>query len=101
MTKSVTTAAQRGISILRRLLFLGLLATPVLAQVVGTTNTLDNVALSTPMWSLADPFAFQATSNLQTRVSGLEATNSIASAVSNVVRYVEYEPGKFRLFFTE
>lgn len=116
MTKSVTTAVKRGSPLLRWLLLSFATGISVaFAQVVGTTNTLDNVAYGTGMWSLADPFAFGTLSNTLDRVAAVESyttTNAfvtaaqlnaavaeaITPALTNVIRATEYEPGKYRLF---
>lgn len=78
MTKSYTGDGGRRPSLLWLLLALELvgLASVCRAQVVGTTNTLDNVRMTTGVWSGADPFAFAQTSNLLTRTSALEVTST-------------------------
>lgn len=56
------------------------LALAASAQILGTTNTLDNVLMTTPMWSLADPFGFTVLSNVETMVSD---NNAAHTALSN------------------
>lgn len=60
-----------------------LAAASVSAQILGTTNTLDNVLMTTPMWSLADPFGFADLASATGRVATLElSSQSVTTRVS-------------------
>ena len=52
------------------------------AQMYDTTNRLSHVRNDTLMWSLADPFAFQTTSNLISRTDAL--SNGVAAANAQI-----------------
>lgn len=68
------------------LLLLGLFALPAPAQVLGTTNTLDNVLETTGMWSLTDPFGFQTLSNADAVAKAALPSNSLPAILAG------YEP---------
>lgn len=73
-----------------------LLALAAPAQILGTTNTLDNVLMTTPMWSLADPFGFTVLSNVETMVSD---NNAAHMALSNTVSGVTASNALFNAWF--
>ena len=62
-----------------------LLALAAPAQILGTTNTLDNVLLTTRMWSLADPFGFTVLSNVETMASDNLAAHTALSNYTDSV----------------